>query len=313
MSESNRMAFRYLKETVWGTTPAAAMKTLRVTGESINDVTATTESQEIRSDRQLADIIRVGKSAAGDVNFELSYGTLDEFLEAALCSTWQTDQGLAGAEIGTDLLENGTTKSSFSLEKQFEDLTNVFLSTKGFRINTLNLNFALRSVITGSFGGMGKRLVPAAASIGTGAAVVAGTNPVISVIDVASMSEGGAAFTAATEFSIAIANNLRVQDALGSIDPYGIGYGGFRVTGTLTAYFESLALYQKYSDFTQSSVAISITDSAGNAYVFDLPAVKYSAGEVVAGGGDQDVLVRMPYTSIIDSVSGQMLRVTRTP
>lgn len=312
MSESNRMAFRYLKEVTWGTTPASALKTLRITGESLSTQSQTVESAEIRSDRQLRDLIRTGISGSGDVNFELSYGTLDEFLEAVLCDAWQTDTGLAGAEVGTDLLENGTTESSFTFEKSFEDISE-FIAWKGQRLNTLSLNFALNSIITGSFGVMGKKGAAAAATVGTGAPTAATDSVPISIIDVASMSEGGGALTGATAFSIAIANNLRTRMAIGSDEPTAVKYGGFRLTGSLTTYFASRTLYEKFTGHTESSLGVTVTDEDGNAYVFDIPSVRYSGGEIVAGGGDQDILVTMPWTAKYDATSEKTIRITRNP
>jgi len=89
MADTSRARLSYLAETVWGSTPAAALSILRYTGESLGYDIASTTSQEIRADRQIADLIQRSASASGGFNFELSYGAVDPLLAAALFSAWE--------------------------------------------------------------------------------------------------------------------------------------------------------------------------------------------------------------------------------
>lgn len=93
MSDSNRVNLAYVEETTFGTTPSGppTLQDLRFTGESLKQDTGSVTSAEIRSDRNITDLIRNALSASGDINFELSYGTYDAFLEAGLMSAdWTT-------------------------------------------------------------------------------------------------------------------------------------------------------------------------------------------------------------------------------
>lgn len=101
MSDSNRVAIRTVQESVFGTTPAApTMQALRITGETLKQDTNTVTSQELRSDRQIADLVRVGLSASGAINWELSYGAHDELFQAALLSaTWSSPVTLTASTI----------------------------------------------------------------------------------------------------------------------------------------------------------------------------------------------------------------------
>jgi hypothetical protein len=103
IAESSRFQLRYLEETVWGTTPASALKNFRCTGASLKQVNQTTVSEEIRSDRQITDLVRVGVSATARVDFEVSYGALDDFLEGALAADW-----VAPTAAGTILVDDPT-------------------------------------------------------------------------------------------------------------------------------------------------------------------------------------------------------------
>lgn len=88
MSDSNLAELSFLEEVTWGTIPSIALNTLRYTSESLDDNTDSAESQEVRSDRQIADQIRTGKSASGDINFELSYGSFDVLLTGFMMAAW---------------------------------------------------------------------------------------------------------------------------------------------------------------------------------------------------------------------------------
>lgn len=312
MSDTNLMALRYVAESTWGTTPSAALTTLRHTGESINHQNETVNSAEIIADRQLRDVIRTGTFSQGAVNFELSHRTYDPFMEAALGSTFTADTGLSGAESGTDLLVNGTTKKSFTFEKQFTDLSSEFISFTGARVDTFGLQMQLGQIVTGSFGVIGKKGVPAASTVGTGGPTASSTTAPISVIDIAAITEGGSSLSGCSELSISIANNLRRQGQLGSSDPYGIGYGQIVVTGNLVVYYAGRTLLEKATNFTTSSIQFELQDEDGNTYVFNLPDVKYGSPEIGAPGANQDGFLTMPFTAKYDTTTGKTIRITRT-
>jgi len=71
---------------------------LRRTDDSLGFKTQTQTSQEIRSDRMTTDLVLVGASAEGGINFELSYNEYDTLLESVLQGAW-TVYGTAG--VGT--------------------------------------------------------------------------------------------------------------------------------------------------------------------------------------------------------------------
>ena len=100
---ANRSDISYVKEVVYGVTPAnPAWKALRITGESLNDSITTVKSQELRSDRMVTELIPVDASPAGDGNIEFSAASFDEIIEALMMSTWSAD--LAIASVAGDLI-----------------------------------------------------------------------------------------------------------------------------------------------------------------------------------------------------------------
>lgn len=305
MADTNLMALRYVRELEWGTTPAAPLKALRYTSESLGELEESTQSGEIIGDRQLRDTIRTGRGSQGGVDAELSYGTFDELLEAALCGAWTTN-----------VLENGVARHSLTLEKEIvnEAGTSHFLAFKGFRIGTLSLSFSLGAVVTTSFAGMGKGLVPAAATAGAGAPVDAAATEPISVTDISSVAGDEAEIADPIDFTINVDNNLRRQAKLGSVDPRGIGLGAFRASGTLAQYFADRALVDDYIARVAKEFSVEVTDAAGNKYEFMVPKARLGAPEIVNQGQNGDVVARFPWTAIKDAGSTEKsLIISRTP
>lgn len=381
MSDSSRVQLRYLEETTWGQIPAIALNDLRFTGESLKHATDTTKSSEIRSDRQVTDVIRTSIEAQGGVDFELSYAAFDDLIAGAMMADWGAD--LAIGPVGIDasatgdeftdpltgglfasvvvgqwvktagfadpanngfhrvtskpdndtvgvastlvtetgsgdetmkgsLIKNGITKKSFTLEKEFADVTE-FVSFSGMRASSFSLSVSPENIITGSFAFLGKNGVPAGATVGTGGPVAAPTNDVMNAIDnVQNIEEGGAATTLdISEISLEMNNATRGRPAVGVLGNTEVGIGTIGVTGSFNAYFADRTLYEKYTDFTASSLSFRLSDAAGNAYVVTLPSIKFTDGDVVAGGQDQDVIATLSYEARRDAATDAMIQFDR--
>ncbi len=100
-STSSRVKLRSALESVaFGDHSTATLRrTVRFTGESLSAQFQFEKSKEIRSDRQFANSIMLGISAAGGVNFEAIYREYDAFFEAALQSSFVAFGGGTGAPV----------------------------------------------------------------------------------------------------------------------------------------------------------------------------------------------------------------------
>jgi hypothetical protein len=114
VSESNRVQVSYGKEVTWDTIPAIAFEEVRRTGGTFNLVTSTTESQEVRSDRMVADIIRTGLESSGTVDTELSYGAHDDLTEAGLATAWTTAYNTLDGTLTTTTAGNVNLTGAFT-------------------------------------------------------------------------------------------------------------------------------------------------------------------------------------------------------
>lgn len=228
---------------------------------------------------------------------------------------WAVDSG-TGKAIRLwfgDVLRNGTTKRSFTLEKGFlAQTTPTYALYNGLSVNTLGLNLAANEVVTGQFGLMGLTHSSSAAALGTPASAT--TADVFNAVsNVGRIAEGGTLVSGPNyirSLGIQIANNLREQVGIGTLGLVGIGVGRFEVSGSMMTYFGSSALYDKYVANTASSVSVR-NQKNGQAVIYSLPRVKFESGSIVARGRDQDVMVDLGYRGILDTTTNCMAQIDR--
>jgi hypothetical protein len=309
-ASSNLARLRLIPETTFGETPTVGnSKDIRFTGESLDYSITTETSKEIRSDRQIADLVQTGAETAGDIQFEMSYGTYDELIAAALGGTWATD-----GDDSFDTLTNGTDVPFFSIEKGFTDIDQ-YLLYRGMAVNTMSLDFSIGAILTGSFGFMGRDSVIANVS-GVPAAMAPAqlTEVMNSASNFADLTVAGAAYPCGiSKVSLATNGGLRAQKALGNLGACRINAGTFTPTGSLSIYFADGVIYDKYIKNTAFALSWSVSDAAGNQYTFSLPKVKITKATIVAGGLDTDVELAIDYQALFDPAAGHTIKITRTP
>lgn len=304
MTNSSETQLAYVAESVYGTTPSTpSFQIARMTSESLNANIENITSDEIRADRNVADLIQVGSDAGGNVNFELSYGSFDDWLESVMFNSW-----------ASNVLKNGATQKSFTLEKLFETgTTDNYHRFVGAVANTMTLNIQAKQIVTGEFGFMAKGFSSAQSAITGATYTSANSNDVINAAsNFANLSMTGVSSPEITALTLSINNNLRQQPIIGSVQSKGIGTGRFEVTGELTAYFENKDLYELFINGTATDLSFTLGGSSSKKYQFDLGKIKFETGEVIAGGNDQDVMAKMTYTALYDGTDNT-LKITRTP
>ena len=114
LGDTNAVDLYYSNETTWGEAPAGgALTQIRHTGESLAYAKESVQSEVIRSDRMRDSVLEVGYSAGGDINFELAYGSFDDFLAVLMSSAWSTPLAIAGNAAVDGTLEKYTAAASF--------------------------------------------------------------------------------------------------------------------------------------------------------------------------------------------------------
>ena len=87
----------YKAESVWGTVPAAAgAQALRRVTSNLSLKKQTYQSGEIRSDYQVADFRHGVRSVEGSISGELSPGTYEDFMAAAVRKVFASVSAITG-------------------------------------------------------------------------------------------------------------------------------------------------------------------------------------------------------------------------
>jgi hypothetical protein len=116
--ETTETQLSYVPESAWGTTPSAAFAALRTTGSSLQGSKSRTRPNEITGVRRVSSAITQQEQAGGAINFNLSYGTYDDFFAGALGNDWTAAQTIAGVsgDITVTITKNvlsSTTSNKF--------------------------------------------------------------------------------------------------------------------------------------------------------------------------------------------------------
>lgn len=299
----------YVPETTWGAMPdTPALQIARITGESLNINRETATSSELRSDRNVTDQIPISGGAAGGLNFELSYGTFDDFIAALLYNEWQSDT-----------LVNGVTQKSMTMEKRFYrgtdsggDAIYEYFRYKGMCVNNIELSITASEIVTGSLEMIGLGGEVSGDVIPGATYTPATTTDVLSASQhVGSLSMGALTSPKLRAVSLSMTNNLAGANVVGSMDYADIGAGQFGVSGNIEAYFETRDLYNTFLAGDAIALEFMLGIVLGQRYKISLPKVKFSSGEVVAGGSNEYVMCNMGFQALYDAGIGGTIKIER--
>jgi len=381
MAEADQIQISYVEESTFGVTPESNLQIIRVTGEDLGGDIDTAESAEITGDRQKSRVARTGVAASGSVNVELSYGTFDDWLAAALLAAeWSSETTVlsagtaSAAESGNKFthtvawtatpsagqwievrgfttagnngyfkvasassteivveggtladeasvegvtitqaaqIVNGTTKTSFAIEKLYSDLAGTVISMlHGMMIDTMDVSISADAYINGTFNFIGKNESSEESSEGSGYTAATTEDAMAAVDDVVAIYENMSSVQL-IELSFSLGNNLRPKNVIGTAGPIGINAGSITLTGTVQMYFESATVLNKFIDFTSSRLAVVTEDTDGNAVIFEFPEIKYTSGRRVAGGQNTDIIADLGFTAYEDPTENVTIRIAK--
>jgi len=294
---------RYIAEDEWGTTPSPdpAMISLRHTSCAVALTKDGFQSNELRSDRQITDFRHGVIRVQGDIGIEFSYGEYDPFLEGALFGTWSDN-----------VLKAGKVRKSYTLERAFTDITQFGVFT-GCMVNSLSLSIPANAMVTGSFGFIGK-----GASYGTDPLKAEPTESQTgSPFDsfTGEIHEGGTEaghkIATVTSIDISVENGLEPAFVVGSNVAAELPHGRCNVTGSVSCYFEDMAMLNKFINETESEITLKL-GGATSSYTLFLPRIKYTGGDNPASG-EGPLMLNMPFQALYDSSAVTAFQITRHP
>lgn len=311
MADGSRHSMRFIREVTRGTTPDTPVFTpIRNNGTTLGLSKTSLQSEEIRDDRQIVDFRHGSYQVGGDINFDLSYGSFDDLLEAVLCGTWAPDTPSAG----TDQLTVGLTRRYHTIERYFGDILEAdkpFHRFTGCELSSMSLQINADAIVKGTFSVLG-------AGMSTDTVIITGatysdpttTSPFDSFTG--ALSEGGSALAVITEIQLNLDNGLNPRFVVGSKESIQPSIARSNCSGQITAFFEDSTLLDKFINETESSIVFSLVDLAGNTYRFNLPRVKYTGGQPDVSG-EGPITLSMPFQALYDATDGSNFIIERTP
>lgn len=220
---------------------------------------------------------------------------------------WAVDAGAAktiSCYVG-DLLRNGTTERSYTIELQYQDITvPEYEYYRGMVVGALELDAAAQAILEGTFTFMGMTAQNTTTRFAGSTDVAAPTNSVMNTSSsVGRVSVGGAAVIGPNfvmGLKLNVNNTLRRQNALGQLGSIGIGLGRVQVTGSMDLYYGNNAILTQIRNNTATSYSVLFSDPNGNAgYYLDIPQLKFSNGNPTIPGVDTDRMISAPFQGVI--------------
>lgn len=141
--ESSDTLLSYGIEATWGTPPASAFQAIRYTGETLAGSKSRSRPAEINISGEASSAVTQSETAAGAINFALSYGTYDDFFSVVLANDWGTTITLAGVAGDIALTNVSATVANLvsTTTNKFQNIVQgQWIRLLGFT-NAINNNF----------------------------------------------------------------------------------------------------------------------------------------------------------------------------
>jgi len=299
-ASNNLRQLAYVVESTFGTTPGTPTTVLLDhTNFTGNFVPQQLDDASITPLRQVTFSRRGNLGTEGSIDVNLAGDQYDALLEAVLMGTWTTN-----------VLKVGNTKRSFAIEEGFTDLGQ-YQVWNGVTFNTLSLSVTTEELVTASFGFLGTTCTTLSGTSIDASPTAVTTRDRFFHAD-GSITEGGSVVAYITALTMELTNNAVGNYALGNAAYRAITPGKVGVSGTLTALFEDVSLYNKFKNATDSSILLNLAaGTPSETYAIKIPKVKYTTGAFTRAETGP-VLVELGFTGIYDTTDATSLMITRS-
>ncbi|HYD52916.1 MAG TPA: phage tail tube protein [Gemmatimonadaceae bacterium] len=304
MANSSATRLGYIPEVTPGTTPALALQLVRFTSITPRLAQGFVQSEEIVNSRELQDHIPISRGGGLSVGVEYSYGAYHGILEALLGGTWSAN-----------VLQVGSTKRTQTWEAQYTDMTPAQYAAFRFGVVTkFALAIAKGQVQRGSFDVVSRFPVWGTATVGTGAASAAPSNPVLNPnANVVLIQEGGAGSLSCTEFSMELLHEAILNENLGSDQFTEMENGDILARGSFSQYFKDRTVLDKFVNATDTSLQLQIGGATTLRDDFLFGSVKLTTPpDLPTGRRGQPIIVRFGWEAKYNATSST-IRITRNP
>ena len=303
MSEASAHKLSYSAETVRGTMNATPVFIrLPDTRTSVALVKDTLATERLTGDRFPAAPRTGASTVAGDIPVDLSYDTYNPFIESALQGPF--DGG------STNIAKAGTTRKSFSILREFSDITaDQFLLYTGCEVSTWTLTAAANGLAKSTFSFLGRSAAaPATADPATAYTDASITEPFDTFAG--EMKIDNVASCIVTDYTINVNNGLEAKYAVGCEGSQDPSVSQSVVDGSLTVYLEDMTLYKKFINDTSMSLSLKLIDSNDDYMLIKIPNAVISSGTQPDVTGDGAIMLPISFTAHYDATTTSHITVT---
>jgi hypothetical protein len=296
IAKGSRFQIAYIPESTYGTTPSTPqMVLLPVTSANFEPVKSALQSETIRSDRQVADLRHGNKTFRGDLAVEFRGDDFDALFDSLMMSA-----------IATDTWKIGSTKKGLTFELGHLD-TSTYEVFAGCLVNSFGIEVRPDEIVKANFGIVGLTSTTGTSPLDATPTAFSSNTPYDSFSGV--VNEGGAS-AKVTAISLSLENNITPVFVVGSPTAIDMVEGRAVVTGSLTAVFENLTLYNKFINETESSLDFSLV-SGGDTYAFTIERLKYTSVSKPIGG-EGLIVADLKFQGLYDSSDATTLKIVKS-
>lgn len=207
-------------------------------------------------------------------------------------------------------LDIGTTLRTFTIERAFLDVT-LYQVFKGVAINQMTLNIRPEAIVNGTFGLVGMDPLTAMSGSSLGAPAAAPTNSPYDSFN-GSIYEGGVAIAVCTGLDVTLDNGRSVTGVVGSRISPEVFEGQAKVSGNLSAFFSTAALFNKFINETESSIWNKLNDPNGTDFMnIVMPRIKYN-GDPIEPPAEGPIIQALPWQALVHATYGTTMWIQRS-
>ncbi|WP_060464630.1 phage tail tube protein, partial [Acinetobacter baumannii] len=287
MSSGAKIRLYACEEAVLGTTPANPVwYTVRRVTDSLTENVTTEDSSEVVDSRFRQGAVVTEAEVTGQLEFELSLGTFDLFLNVLAFNNWAANA----------LSFGGGVRKSLTLVKVFEDIGQVFIY-RGIQVNTGEMTIQTTGKITGNFGLVGSSFTRQQVNPVTNP-IPASTRPLVSMPNVEKLLINGQSIQGKAclqTLTINFSNNLEAIRCIGSgkytpefylekMMDIGVN-ANFMFSATSASWIDAIKTRDVFT------LTFDITDTKGSKYSFNFPQLEVKEANHPDGGGDDIITI----------------------
>ncbi|HCK7400259.1 TPA: hypothetical protein N0X38_002521 [Acinetobacter baumannii] len=294
MSSGAKIRLYACEEAVLGTTPANPVwYTVRRVTDSLNENVTTEDSSEVVDSRFRQGAVVTEAEVTGQLEFELSLGTFDLFLNVLAFNNWAANA----------LSFGGGVRKSLTLVKVFEDIGQVFIY-RGIQVNTGEMTIQTTGKITGNFGLVGSSFTRQQVNPVTNP-IPASTRPLVSMPNVEKLLINGQSIQGKAclqTLTINFSNNLEAIRCIGSgkytpefylekMMDIGVN-ANFMFSATSASWIDAIKTRDVFT------LTFDITDTKGSKYSFNFPQLEVKEANHPDGGGDDIITIDINFAQV---------------